>query len=119
MGFLSSTTLASQIIDLMEKFADHFRHHLKHVYIAWDFSMEERCRASFKENSSEIYVWLVGFPEELALAGQTRYLKQRDLLKMRQINERVVTAAGYLVLLDLILAGSDTLGSDKLNTVRQ
>ncbi len=53
------------------------------------------------------------------LADQIRRLKPRDSLKMRQINQRVVTAVGYLVLLDLILAESDTLGSDKLNTVRQ
>jgi hypothetical protein len=34
MGFLSGTTLANCIADLMEKFVDHVRHHLKHVYLA-------------------------------------------------------------------------------------
>ena len=44
---------------------------------------------------------------------------QRDSLQMRQINQLVVTAAGYSELLDVILADNDTLGSGKLNTVRQ
>ena len=119
MGFLSGTTLANFIVGLMEKFVDHVRHHLKHVYLAWNFSMEEKCGARFEENSSELYVCLVEVSGQLVLADQIRRLKPRDSLKMRQINQRVVTSAGYLVLLDLILADSDTLGSDKLNTVRQ
>jgi len=56
---------------------------------------------------------------QLMLADQIRRLKQRDSLKMRQINQLVVTAAGYSELLDVILADNDTLGSGKLNTVRQ
>ena len=76
-------------------------------------------RASFEENSSELYVWLVEVSGQLVLADQIRRLKQRDSLKMRQINQLVVTAAGYSELLDVILADNDTLGSGKLNTVRQ
>jgi hypothetical protein len=56
---------------------------------------------------------------QLVRADQIRRLKQRDSLKMRQINQLVVTAAGYSGLLDVILADNDTLGSGKLNTVRQ
>jgi hypothetical protein len=56
---------------------------------------------------------------QLVLADQIRRLKQRDSLKMRQINQLVVTAAGYSELLDVILADNDTLGSGKRNTVRQ
>ena len=55
----------------------------------------------------------------MVLADQIKRLKQRDSLKMRQINQLVVTAAGYSELLDVILADNDTLGSGKLNTVRQ
>jgi len=51
---------------------------------------------------------------QLMLADQIRRLKQRDSLKMRQINQLVVTAAGYSELLDVILADNG-----KLNTVRQ
>jgi hypothetical protein len=42
-------------------------------------------------------------------ADQIRRLKQRDSLKMRQINQLVVTAAGYSELLDVILADNDSL----------
>ena len=41
MGFLSGTTLANCIADFMEKFVDHVRRHLKHVYLAWNLSMGE------------------------------------------------------------------------------
>ena len=53
------------------------------------------------------------------LADQIRRLKHPDSNKMRQINQLAVTAAGYSELLDVILADSDSLGPDKLNTVRQ
>ena len=119
IGFVSSTTLANYIVDLMEKFVDHVCHHLKHIYLAWNFSMEEKCGASFEENSSELCVWLVEISGQLVLADQLRRLKQRDSLKMRQINQLVVTAAVYSELLDVILADNYTLGSGKLNTVRQ
>ena len=68
MGFLSGTTLANFIVGLMEKFVDHVRHHLKHVYLAWNFSMEEKCGARFEENSSELYVWLMEVSGQLVLA---------------------------------------------------
>jgi hypothetical protein len=38
---------------------------------------------------------------------------------MRPVNRLVVTLAGYSELLDVILADNDTLGSGKLNTIRQ
>jgi hypothetical protein len=111
MGFLSGTTLANCIADLMEKFVDHVRHHLKHVYLAWTFSMEEKCGVSFEENSSELYVWLVEALGQLVLANQIRQVKQRESLKMRPVNQLIVTAAGYSELLDVILADNYTLGS--------
>ena len=111
MGFLSGTTLANHIVDLVEKFVDNVRHQLNDVYIAWNFSTEEKFRASFEENSSELYVWLVEALGQLVLADQIRRLKQHDSLKMRPVNQLVVTAAGYSEILDVILAGNDTLGS--------
>ena len=86
----------------MEKFVDHVRHHLNDVYIALNFSMEEKFRAIFEENRSESYVWLVEFSEQLVLADQIRRLKQHDSLKMRPINQLVVIAAGHSELLDAI-----------------
>jgi hemerythrin-like domain-containing protein len=111
MGFVSGTTLANYIVDLMEKFVDHVCHHPKHVYLAWNFSMEEKCGASFEENSSELYVWLVEALGQLVLANQIRQVKQRESLKMRPVNQLIVTAARYSELLDVILADNYTLGS--------
>ena len=94
MGFLSGKTLANCIADFMEKFVDHVRHHQKHFYLAWNFSMGE-CGASFEENSSELYVWPVEALGQLVLANQIRRVKQHESLKMRPVNQLIVTAAGY------------------------
>ena len=48
MGFVSGTTLAIYIVDLMEKFTDDIHNHLSHVYIVWNFSMKEKYRARFE-----------------------------------------------------------------------
>ena len=48
MDFLSGTTLAIYIVDLMEKFTDDIHNHLSHVYIVWNFSMEEKYCARFE-----------------------------------------------------------------------
>ena len=45
------------------------------------------------------------------LANQIRRVKQRESLKMRPVNQLIVTAAGYSELLDVILADNYTLGS--------
>ena len=81
--------------------------------------MEEKWGVSFEGNSSELYVWLVEALGQLVLANQIRQVKQRESLKMRPVNQLIVTAARYSELLDVILADNDTLGSGKLNTVRQ
>ena len=111
MGFFSGTTLANCIADFMEKFVDHVRHQLKHFYLAWNFSMGGECGASFEENSSELYVWPVEALGQLVLANQIRRVKQRESLKMRPVNQLIVTGAGYSELLDVILADNYTLGS--------
>jgi CheY-like chemotaxis protein len=120
MGLSAGTTLASYIVNLKEKFVDHVRHQPESQLYRLEFQHgEKRCRASFEENNGDFYVWLVDVSEQLVLADQIRRLKHPDSRKMRQINQLSVTAAGYSELLDVILADSDTLGSDKLNTVRQ
>ena len=48
MDFLSGTTLAIYIVDLMGKFTDDIHNHPSHVYIVWNFSMEEKYRARFE-----------------------------------------------------------------------
>ena len=112
MGFLSDTTLANCIAVFMEKFVDHVRHHLKHVYLSsLEFQHGGKCRASFEENSSELYVWPVEALGQLVLANQIRRVKQHESLKMRPVNQLIVTAAGYSELLDVILADNVTLGS--------
>ncbi len=120
MGLSAGTTLASYIANLKEKFVDHVRHQPESQLYRLEFQYgEKRCRASFEENNGDFYVWLVDVSEQLVLADQIRRLKHPDSSKMRQINQLAVTAAGYSELLDVILADSDSLGSDKLNTVRQ
>jgi len=120
MGLSAGTTLASYIANLKEKFVDHVRHQPESQLYRLEFPHgEKRCRASFEENNGDFYVWLMDVSEQLVLADQIRRLKHPDSRKMRQINQLSVTAAGYSELLDVILADSDTLGSDKLNTVRQ
>jgi len=120
MGLSAGTTLASYIANLKEKFVDHVRHQPESQLYRLEFqSGEKRCRASFEENNGGFYVWLVDVSEQLVLADQIRRLKHPDSNKMRQINQLAVTAAGYSELLDVILADSDSLGPDKLNTVRQ
>ena len=120
MGLSAGTTLASYIANLKEKFVDHVRHQPESQLYRLEFQHgEKRCRASFEENNGDFYVWLVDVSEQLVLADQIRRLKHPDSNKMRQINQLAVTAAGYSELLDVILADSDSLGPDKLNTVRQ
>jgi CheY-like chemotaxis protein len=120
MGLSAGTTLASYIANLKEKFVDHVRHQPESQLYRLEFQYgEKRCRASFEENNGDFYVWLVDVSEQLVLADQIRRLKHPDSNKMRQINQLAVTAAGYSELLDVILADSDSLGPDKLNTVRQ
>ena len=120
MGLSAGTTLASYIANLKEKFVDHVRHQPESQLYRLEFQYgEKRCRVSFEENNGDFYVWLVDVSEQLVLADQIRRLKHPDSNKMRQINQLAVTAAGYSELLDVILADSDSLGPDKLNTVRQ
>jgi CheY-like chemotaxis protein len=120
MGLSVGTTLTSHIANLKEKFVDHVRHQPDSQLYRLEFQHgEKRCRASFEENNGDFYVWLVDVSEQLMLADQIRRLKHPDSRKMRQISQLSATAAGYSELLDVILADSDTLGSDKLNTVRQ
>ena len=120
MGLSAGTTLASYIANLKEKFVDHVRHQPESQLYRLEFQYgEKRCRVSFEENNGDFYVWLVDVSEQLVLADQIRRLKHPDSSKMRQINQLAVTAAGYSELLDVILADSDSLGPDKLNTVRQ
>lgn len=120
MGLCTGTTLAGYIANLKEKFVDHVRHQPASQLYRMKFEYgEKRCRASFEENNGDLYVWLVDVSEQLVLADQIRRLKQPDSKKMRQISQLMVTAAGYSELLDVILADSDALDSDKLNTVRQ
>jgi hypothetical protein len=73
--------------------------------------MEEKWGVSFEGNSSELYVWLVEALGQLVLANQIRQVKQRESLKMRPVNQLIVTAARYSELLDVILADNYTLGS--------
>ena len=120
MGLSAGTTLTSYIANLKEKFVDHVRHQPESQLYRLEFQHgEKRCRASFEENNGDFYVWLVDVSEQLMLADQIRRLKHPDSKKMRQIRQLSITAAGYSELLDVILADSDTLDSDKLNTVRQ
>lgn len=120
MGLVPGTTLASYIEGLEEKFIDHVRHQPESQLYRLAFQHgEKRCRASAEENNGDFYVWLQDVSEQLVLADQIRRLKHPDSRKMRQISQLAVTAAGYSELLDVILADSDTLGADKLNTVRQ
>ena len=120
MGLSVGTTLASYIANVEAKFVDHVRHQPESQLYRLEFQYgEKRCRASFEENNGDCYVWLVDVSEQLVLADQIRRLKHPDSKKMRQVNQLTVTAAGYSELLDVILADSDTLDSDKLNTVRQ
>jgi CheY-like chemotaxis protein len=120
MGLSAGTTLASYIANLKEKFVDHVRHQPKSQLYRLEFQYgEKRCHSSFEENNGDFYVWLMDVSEQLVLADQIRQLKHPDSRKMRQINQLSITAAGYSELLDVILADSDTLDSDKLNTVRQ
>ncbi|MGV0036187.1 MAG: hypothetical protein ACNYPE_15005 [Candidatus Azotimanducaceae bacterium WSBS_2022_MAG_OTU7] len=120
MGFLVGTTLASYITGLKEKFIDYARYQPESQLYKLVFQdREKRCRVSFKENSKGLYVWLQDVSEQLALAEQIKRLKHPDSKKMRQISQLAVTAAGYSELLDVILADSDSLGAEKLHTVRQ
>ena len=120
MGLCIGTALADYIANLKEKFVDHVRHQPGSQLYKVEFEYgEKRCRASFEENNGDLYVWLVDVSEQLVLADQIRRLKHPGSRKMRQISQLTVTAAGYSELLDVILADSDTLDSDKLNTVRQ
>jgi len=75
-----------------------------------EFEHGGKCGASFDENSSELHVWLLEALGQLVLANQIRRVKQRESLKMRPVNQLIVTAAGYSELLDVILADNYALG---------
>lgn len=120
MGLILGTPLASYIAGLEERFIDHVQHQPESQLYRLSFEHgEKRCRASVEKNSGDTYIWLQDFSEQLVLADQIRRMKHPESKKMRQINQLAVTAAGYSELLDVILADSDSLSAEKLNTVRQ
>lgn len=120
MGLMVGKPLASYIAGLEEKFIDHIRHQPESQLYRLEFEhAEKRCRASVEKNNGDTFIWLQDVSEQLVLADQIRRLKHPDSKKMRQISQLAVTAAGYSELLDVILADSDSLSAEKLNTVRQ